>query len=351
MLYVKRKIFNQRRTYIVTKELASIDEALAYADRYTRTTSTIYRIETSIFDGEKLMYTLDTDGREKDYWQDVKQLHADELLPTDIMQEKEPPKSAVQKAESLAKEATSLSDKINDIQEVRDKTSPTKLFTIKHGITYFDSRQVAVMVDKRHDNLVRDIDGYYKTISENTRGHSSKLRADDYFKKSSYKAGTGKTYPCYLISKMGCEFIGNKMTGDKGILFTAMYVKLFNEMETIQKQKKTEYWQYLRARSKEEHKLLTDMIKIFVEYATAQGSKHAKRYYIAYSRLVNGITATLDRDNTDVEHLHNIITTMTAIRKAIADGMAQNEPYKQIYSTCKDRLKALRDWGALALAG
>ena len=70
-----------------------MNEALAYADKYTRVTATIYRIETSIFDGEKLMYTLDTDGREKDYWQDVKQLHADELLPTGAMQEKEPPKS------------------------------------------------------------------------------------------------------------------------------------------------------------------------------------------------------------------------------------------------------------------
>ena len=335
----------------MTKELASIDEALTYADKYTRVTATIYRIETNIFDGEKLVYTLDTDGREKDFRQEVKPVHADEQLPTGAMQEQEPPKSVVQKSEPPEKEAKSLPFNLNDTQEVRDKTSPTKLFTIKHGITYFDSRQVAVMVDKRHDNLVRDIDGYYKTISENTRGHSSKLRADDYFKKSSYKAGTGKTYPCYLISKMGCEFIGNKMTGDKGILFTAMYVKLFNEMETIQKQKKTEYWQYLRARSKEEYKALTDMIKIFVKYATAQGSKNARYYYIIFSKLINGITATIDRDNTDMEHLHSIITTMTAIRKAITDGMAQNEPYKQIYSTCKDRLKSLKDWGALALAG
>ncbi|WP_304154351.1 Rha family transcriptional regulator [Megamonas hypermegale] len=350
MFYVKRKIFNQRRVYTMTKELASIDEALAYADKYTRVTATIYRIETSVFDGEKLVYTLDTGGREKDFRQEVKLVHADELLPTGTMQEKEPPKSAVQKTELPEKEAKSLPDKMNNIQEVRDKTSPTKLFTIKHGITYFDSRQVAVMVDKRHDNLVRDIDGYYKTISENINSHSSKLRADDYFKKSSYKAGTGKTYPCYLISKMGCEFIGNKMTGDKGILFTAMYVKLFNEMETIQKQKKTEYWQYLRARSKEEYKALTDMIKIFVKYATAQGSKNARYYYIIFSKLINGITATIDRDNTDMEHLHSIITTMTAIRKAITDGMAKCEPYKQIYSTCKNRLKSLKDWGALALA-
>ena len=103
MLYVKRKIFNQRRTYTAIKEFSSIDEALAYADKYTRTTCTIYRIETSVFDGEKLVYTLDTDGREKDFRQEVKPVHADELLPTGVMQEKEPPKSEVKKTELLKK--------------------------------------------------------------------------------------------------------------------------------------------------------------------------------------------------------------------------------------------------------
>ena len=361
MLYVKRKIFSQRRTYTATKEFASIDEALEYADKYTRTTCTIYRIETSIFDSENLVYTLDTDGNEKDFRQKVKPVHADEQLPTETIQEKEPPKSVVQKSEPLEKEAKSDTLKARETENTERNLVPAK-FTIKHGITYFDSRQVAVMVDKQHKHLIRDIENYIRAISTSPKMDpltapklrtltNANLHVSDYFIKSSYKDSKGEKRPCYLISKMGCEFIGNKMTGDKGILFTAMYVKLFNEMETIQKQKQTEYWQYLRARSKEEYKALTDMIKIFVDYATAQGSKRAKFYYIAFSKLTNGMTATIDRDNTDIEHLHSIITTMTAIRKAITDGIAKHEPYKQIYSTCKNRLKALKNWGALALAG
>ena len=361
MLYVKRKIFSQRRTYTATKEFASIDEALEYADKYTRTTCTIYRIETSIFDSENLVYTLDTDGNEKDFRQKVKPVHADEQLPTETIQEKEPPKSVVQKSEPLEKEAKSDTLKARETENTERNLVPAK-FTIKHGITYFDSRQVAVMVDKQHKHLIRDIENYIRAISTSPKMDpltapklrtltNANLHVSDYFIKSSYKDSKGEKRPCYLISKMGCEFIGNKMTGDKGILFTAMYVKLFNEMETIQKQKQTEYWQYLRARSKEEYKALTDMIKIFVDYATAQGSKRAKFYYIAFSKLTNGMTATIDRDNTDIEHLHSIITTMTAIRKAITDGIAKHEPYKQIYITCKNRLKALKNWGALALAG
>ena len=37
--------------------------------------------------------------------------------------------------------------------------------------------------------------------------------------------------PCYEVTKIGCDFLANKFTGEKGILFTAKYVKRFNEME------------------------------------------------------------------------------------------------------------------------
>lgn len=49
----------------------------------------------------------------------------------------------------------------------------------KDGKLYADSRDVAEMTGKRHDNLCRDIDGYVNTISQN-----SNLRADDFFKDS-----------------------------------------------------------------------------------------------------------------------------------------------------------------------
>jgi Rha family phage regulatory protein len=101
----------------------------------------------------------------------------------------------------------------------------------RDGQLYTDSREVAKMVGKRHDHLVRDIDGYIDVLS-----HSPTLGPDNFFKKSSYKAGTGKTYPCYLITKKGCEFVANKLTGEKGILFTAAYIDAFHQMEDTIKQ-------------------------------------------------------------------------------------------------------------------
>ena len=96
----------------------------------------------------------------------------------------------------------------------------------KNGKIYVDSRQVAEMIDKRHDNLIRDIENYISILSQ-----TSKLRADNFFVKSSYQAGTGKTYPCYNLTRKGCDMVANKLTGEKGVLFTAEYVTRFEEME------------------------------------------------------------------------------------------------------------------------
>ena len=90
-----------------------------------------------------------------------------------------------------------------------------------------DSRDVAGMVGKRHGNLVRDIDKYVGDINQN-----SKLSSDQFFIPSTYQSGTGKNYKCYLLTKQGCEFVANKMTGKKGNQFTAQYVSLFNRMKT-----------------------------------------------------------------------------------------------------------------------
>lgn len=92
-----------------------------------------------------------------------------------------------------------------------------------------ESREVAKMIGRRHSDLMRSINSYL-SILEN-----AKMRSQDFFIKSSYKAdGNTKTYDCYLLTKKGCEMIANKLTGEKGVLFTAAYVTKFNEMEKQQ---------------------------------------------------------------------------------------------------------------------
>lgn len=340
MLYVKRKIFSQRRTYTIIKEFAFINEALMYADKYTRVTATIYRIETSIFNGEKLLYTLDTDGREKDFRQEVKPVHADELLPTGAMQEKEPPKSVVQKTEPLKKITSTNLMLIDKSPFGKIKCS---VYSDKQGNILMTREQIGRALG--YKNPQNAIDKIHKRNKE---------RLDKFSVIDKLSGTDGKKYDTVLYTRKGVYEICRFSHQPKANAFYDWVYDLLEALATGQAkiiaQKQTDYWQQLRARSKEEHRALTDMIKIFVKYATAQGSKNARYYYIIFSKLINDITATIDRDNTDVEHLHSIIMAIVAIRKAIADGMTKSEPYSQIYYTCKNRLETLKNWGALALA-
>ncbi|MDN8828523.1 Rha family transcriptional regulator [Staphylococcus aureus] len=96
---------------------------------------------------------------------------------------------------------------------------------------YVDSREVAEMIGKRHDNLVRDIKGYIKVLED-----SSKLSSHNFFEESTYVNSQNKVQPCYLLTKKGCDIVANKMTGSKGILFTATYVDAFHKMDEYIKQ-------------------------------------------------------------------------------------------------------------------
>lgn len=88
------------------------------------------------------------------------------------------------------------------------------------------SREVATMMEIRHDHLLSKIDGINKDLKTQEIGCSK------YWTESKYKqAGNGKENREFLITKRGCEFLAHKQTGTKGNLFTDRYMDRFAEME------------------------------------------------------------------------------------------------------------------------
>ena len=102
-------------------------------------------------------------------------------------------------------------------------------------IPVIDSREVAEMMGKEHKQLLKDIQGNGKTVGIIPTLERENFSLSNYFIESSYKAGT-KEYKCYLCTKMGCELLGNKQQGEKGILFSAKYVERFNQYEEALKE-------------------------------------------------------------------------------------------------------------------
>ena len=101
----------------------------------------------------------------------------------------------------------------------------------KDTIETIPSYEVAEMMDKKHYEVLTmihgtsDRDGIIQILND------LQMEVADFFIISSYVDSKGEERVCYECTKMGCDMLANKMTGKKGIVFTAKYVKAFNDMQ------------------------------------------------------------------------------------------------------------------------
>lgn len=101
----------------------------------------------------------------------------------------------------------------------------TELTVFHHdAVDVVDSRQVAEMIGKPHNDLMKSIRTYCEYLGQGDFSQS------DFFIPSIYVNSQNKEQPCYLLTKKGCDMVANKMTGEKGVLFTAAYVTAFEAM-------------------------------------------------------------------------------------------------------------------------
>ncbi|PET77571.1 Rha family transcriptional regulator [Bacillus sp. AFS001701] len=96
-----------------------------------------------------------------------------------------------------------------------------------NGVNVISSVEVAAMVGRDHSDLMKSIRKYTETL------HSANLPSETFFLPSEYQNSRNQKQPCFLLTKKGCDMVANKMTGEKGILFTAAYVDKFHEMEKV----------------------------------------------------------------------------------------------------------------------
>ena len=94
-----------------------------------------------------------------------------------------------------------------------------------NGELVTESREVAEMVDQQHKELLRTIRSYIGVLT------GASLRSSDFFIPHTYQDAKKEVRPCFLLTRKGCDMVANKMTGDKGVLFTAAYVSQFERME------------------------------------------------------------------------------------------------------------------------
>lgn len=103
-------------------------------------------------------------------------------------------------------------------------------------------------------------------------------------------------------------------------------------------------WQNVRSDGKAVYLQKTDVIKQFVDYATAQGSSSAVKYYMQLAKMENNALFFIEakfsnlREIMTIKQLMQVATADDVIEKAIKEGMEAGMHYKDIYTLAKERI-------------
>lgn len=151
----------------------------------------------------------------------------------------------------------------------------------------------------------------------------------------------GKKYNTVLYQSRGVYEICRHSNQPKA---DAFYDCMYDVLEglrlgylELQAHKTTPLWKATRAAGIETRKAEGQTIKQFVEYARAQGSGHAERYYTSLSALANKAAGVQDRNQAYAGDLALLQLIERVIDAALTEGMAEGLPYKEIYQKCAQR--------------
>ena len=211
-----------------------------------------------------------------------------------------------------------------------------ELVYLKNDEAVCDSLQVAEKFGKEHRNVLRAIDDLLETLLKIEQ--PSKL-----FIASKRKADDGQYHRMYLMNRDGFSLLVMGFTGKNALEWKLQYIRAFNQMENFIREKSTRMWIETRKAGKFTRKAETDTIQKLVEYAKEQGSSHAEKLYMTYSKLANKMAGINKRDEATVTQLNNLSLMENIILHEVDLGILKGKPYKEIYKDCRKRLEAVKD--------
>ncbi len=91
----------------------------------------------------------------------------------------------------------------------------------KNNKVFTDSRYIAKVFEKRHDNVLRDIEALIKNEKDLVLNFEEIFFADSF----------GRQQPMYLMDSLGFSVLAMGFTGEKALKFKVTYAKRFAEME------------------------------------------------------------------------------------------------------------------------
>lgn len=100
------------------------------------------------------------------------------------------------------------------------------------GKEYVGSKQLENVLGKKHYAIKRDIRQHIENLDyDENNMYTNLYTSRKYFIDSTFTDEYGREQHQYLITKIGCDFIANKLTGRKGAQFTDAYITAFENMK------------------------------------------------------------------------------------------------------------------------
>lgn len=219
------------------------------------------------------------------------------------------------------------------------------------GTQTIDSRLVAESLKIQHKNLLQKVANYEDILA------SSKFSPLEFFIPSTYLDAQKKTRKCYLLTKKGCEMVANKMTGEKGILFTAQYVEAFNKMEKQIEQRRIKSISRILEQLYDNQIILQDRIQSLEGKATVNstealelkkavgnrveillGTKHSP----LYKEISNEVTTRLWSDYRKYFKIHSYKDTLSSRYKEAMSYISNWEPDYNLTLRMKQMIKNMK---------
>ncbi len=215
-------------------------------------------------------------------------------------------------------------------------TNIKEIVKIKGKNVFANSLQIAEHFGKEHKNILRIIEA---------------LPNDDFnqlnFEPTYYIDQWNRRQPMYLITRDGFTILVMGFTGSKAYKWKIEYIKAFNTMEAMLREKQSSEWKTTRTKGIEIRKDLSDTLEQFVKYAKKQGSNKADFYYSTITRetykALHFIAGSEKAPSSFRDTLNNLdlVTLQVAeyvAQGALAEGMIRQMYYKDIYHFVKEKV-------------
>ncbi|MBC8439309.1 MAG: Rha family transcriptional regulator [Deltaproteobacteria bacterium] len=206
--------------------------------------------------------------------------------------------------------------------------------------------------ERKHEVVIKLINKYRDRFMrlENNKQFSNRFIIE---KVPAKKAG--RPVEEFLLNERQTIFLGTLFRNSNDTILNFKekladeFVKLREQNAALKQHQATGTYHITRDMSKLIRHEATDIMQEFERYAQSQGSDSPEKYYMLFTKMVNGLLFIVDGKFKNLRALMTIpqlMTTATAesvVTKGISDGMKNKMFYKDIYKDVKSRVMAFAE--------